>query len=72
MLQVYYDQTLIEGRLEVPQIFEDVTILDLHLSWERFIDEYGDQYPLAYLVCSLVAHDLVTNKIHKGFPLGWG
>ena len=38
---VYYDQTPIEGRAVVNELFEDGMILDRHLSWERLIAEFG-------------------------------
>ena len=44
------------------QLFEDVTIVEYHLSWEGLIDEYGDQYPLAYLFFYLVVQALVIDK----------
>ena len=54
------------------EIFQDVTILDYHLSWERLMIEYGYDYPFPSLLCSLVAQALVTNRGQKGFLLGWG
>ena len=72
MSQVYYDTTPTEGRARVQELFQDVTILDRHLSWERLMSEYGYDYPLPSLLCSLVAQALVTDRGQKGFPLGWG
>lgn len=71
MSWVYYDQTPIEGRLAVQQLFEDVIILDRNLSWERLIDKYEDQFPFPYLICSLVGQTLIIDRRQKGFPLGW-
>ena len=45
MSQVYYDTTPTEGRARVQELFQDVTILDRHLSWERLMAEYGYDYP---------------------------
>ena len=72
VLQVYYDQTPTEGRQMIQELFQDPTILEWHLSWERLIAEYGAEFPLPCLVCSLVAQALVTDRGQRGFLLGWG
>ena len=70
--QVYYDQTPTEGRARMQQLFQDVTILYHHLSWERLITYYGARFPLPSLLCLLIAQALVTDRGQKSFPLGWG
>ncbi len=54
------------------ELFQDVTILDCHLSWERLMTKYGYDFPLPSLLCSLVAQALLIDRGQKGFPLGWG
>ena len=54
-LQVYYDQTPMEGRQMIQELFQDPTILEWHLSWEHLIAKYGADFPLPCLLCSLVA-----------------
>ena len=56
----------------IQELFQDPTILERHLSWERLIAEYGMDFPLPYMLCSLVAQALVTDRGQRCFLLEWG
>ena len=53
--RVYYDQDPTEGRRLMQEMFQDVTILDKHVSWERLIDDFGRDYLVPCIVASIIS-----------------
>lgn len=72
MTHVYYDHDAIEGWWAIRGMFQDVTIIDRHISWDRLMDDFGRDFPVPYIMASIIAQDLINDRSQKGFPLGWG